>query len=85
MLKKEWLLMLVSVSVTLFLALGLVRWLAPQLLGVPTDLQLVKVQEEMQPYFDVVFQKGNLVAGVLSVKEKELAVKAAVEMFNQLS
>jgi len=39
---------------------------------------------DMEDYFDVVFQKGNLVAGVLSVKEKELAVKAATEMFNQL-
>jgi len=39
---------------------------------------------DMEDYFDVVFQKGNLVAGVLSVKEKGLAVKAAMEMFNQL-
>jgi hypothetical protein len=39
---------------------------------------------DMEDYYDVVFQKGNLVAGALSVKEKELAVKAAMEMHNQL-
>ncbi|MCJ7771952.1 MAG: hypothetical protein MUP22_02340, partial [Desulfobacterales bacterium] len=39
---------------------------------------------DMEDYVDVVFQKGNLVAGVLSVKEKELAVKTAIDMFNQL-
>ena len=39
---------------------------------------------DMDDYFDVVFQKGNLVAGVLSVTEKELALKSAMEMFNQL-
>ena len=52
MLKKEWLLMGVSVIATLLLALGLVRWFAPQLLGIPVDLQLVKVQKEVPPFFD---------------------------------
>jgi REP element-mobilizing transposase RayT len=39
---------------------------------------------DMEDYFDVVFQKSSLVAGVLSVKERGLAEKAAVEMFEQL-
>ena len=56
MLKKEWLLMGVSVIATLLLALGLVRWFAPQLLGIPVDLQLVKVQKEVPPFFDNIFQ-----------------------------
>jgi len=39
---------------------------------------------DMEDYYDVVFKKGDLVAGVLSVKKKELGVKAAMDMFNQL-
>lgn len=39
---------------------------------------------DMEDYVDVVFQKGSLVAGVLSVKEKEVAVKAAMDMFHNL-
>jgi len=39
---------------------------------------------DMDGYYDVVFQKGTRVAGVLSVKEKEAAINTAVDMYNQL-
>lgn len=58
--RKEWLLTITSVTVTLILALLLIRWLAPQLLGIPLDLQLVQVQKEVPPFFDNIFQKEVL-------------------------
>lgn len=48
--------LLASVVVTLLLTLGLTRWFAPQLLGISSNLQLVKVQKEVPPFFDGVFQ-----------------------------
>lgn len=39
---------------------------------------------DMEDYVDILFQKENLVGGVLEVKEKDVAVKAAMEMYDQL-
>lgn len=39
---------------------------------------------DMKDGFDVVFRKGSLVAGVLGVKEKDVAIKAALEMYDEL-
>lgn len=58
--RKEWLLALASALVTLGLALGLLRWLAPGLLGVPTDLQLVQVGREVPPFYDNVLRPQDL-------------------------
>lgn len=54
--KKEWLLLITTVAVTLLLSLGLIRWFAPQLLGVPISLQLVKVSKEVPPFYEGVFR-----------------------------
>jgi tetratricopeptide (TPR) repeat protein len=53
---KKWLLASALTLVTLFLALGIVRWMAPQLLGIPVDLQMVQVSKEVPPFFDGVFR-----------------------------
>jgi lysophospholipase L1-like esterase len=60
--KKEWLLLFVSVVITLLTVLGLVRWLAPQLLGIPVDLQLVRVDKKVPPFFENVFRLEDLSA-----------------------
>jgi len=45
------------VAVTVLLALGLVRWLAPELLGhVPADLRIVRTSREVPPFFEGVFR-----------------------------
>ena len=54
--RKEWGLAAAVALATLIAALGIVRWLAPQLLGVPADLQLVQVSREVPPFFDGVFR-----------------------------
>ena len=45
-----------SVAATLVVALALIRWLAPGLLGLPVDLQVVQVQDEVAPFYDTVFE-----------------------------
>ncbi len=54
--KKEWILLTVSVAVTFIIAFTLVRWFAPQLLGLPADLQMVRVAKEVPPFFDGIFR-----------------------------
>ena len=51
--KKEWLFTTVILLVTLAAALGLLRWLAPGLLGVPADLQMVQTSKKVPPFFDI--------------------------------
>jgi hypothetical protein len=63
---KNWLLVMVSMLVALLLALGLLRWLAPGLLGAPVDMRLVQSTEKLPPYFQVVFGlQGDEVDGFL--------------------
>jgi hypothetical protein len=50
--KKDWLLLAASIVLTLGVALGIVRWLAPQLLGITPDLQLVKIDKKVPPFFE---------------------------------
>ena len=57
--KKEWLLLIGSVTVTLLVALGLIRWFAPTLLGIPADLQMVQVSEEVSPFYQGVFRRED--------------------------
>jgi len=57
--KKEWLLTIVSVLLTFIFVLSLVRWFAPQLLGLPIDLQMVRVSKEVPPFFDGVFRQED--------------------------
>lgn len=50
--KKEWLLLAGTVLVTVALSLGLIRWFAPGLLGIPIDLQAVRVSKEVVPFYE---------------------------------
>jgi len=56
--KREWVLLAGSVCVTLLVALGLIRWLAPDLLGagVPVDRQVVRLSREVPPYYENAFK-----------------------------
>jgi len=38
----------------------------------------------MNGSYDVVFQKGSLIAGVTEVKDKKLAVEATIDLWKQL-
>ena len=57
--KREWLLASATGLVTLMAGLALIRWLAPQLLGLPIDLRLVGVQQALPPFYDGVFRPSD--------------------------
>jgi len=57
--KKEWIFASGVGLFTLILALAILRWMAPQLLGIPTDLQMVQVSTEVPPFFEGVFRKED--------------------------
>ncbi len=56
---REWILLLAVVVFTTAIALGAVRWFAPQLLGVPIDLQSVQVGREIPAFYDGVFRSPD--------------------------
>jgi hypothetical protein len=39
---------------------------------------------DMGKYYDVIFQKGSFAAGVTGVKDKDLAIGAAIDLWKQL-
>ncbi len=39
---------------------------------------------DMDKYYDVIFQKGSLVAGVIGLKNKDLAVEASIDFWKQI-
>ena len=67
--KKEWILLSATVLVTAALFLGLLRWLAPQLIGIPADLQMVQVSRELPPFFEGVFRDKDYAAQDLVLKD----------------
>jgi lysophospholipase L1-like esterase len=56
---REWLLAAGSVLITVVTAVALLRWLAPQLLGIPADLQLVQASETVPPFFENIFREQD--------------------------
>jgi len=74
--KKEWLLLSGIVTATLLLALLVIRWLAPGLLGIPTDLQLVQVSKTLPPFYEVVFNGEDLQSGKFMLQDPRTRVRA---------
>jgi lysophospholipase L1-like esterase len=74
--RKEWTLLVGVVVLTLIVSLGLIRWLAPQLLGIPIDLQMVRVSKETPPFFEVVFRRSDLETSDLLLKDPYTNVRA---------
>jgi len=75
-LKKEYLVLFLSVVVSLVAALGLVKWLAPQLLGLPADLQLVQVAEERPPFYEGVFHSPGWDSEKIIINDPYTRVRA---------
>ena len=74
--RKEWGLLLVSTGLTVMVALGLIRWFAPGLLGIPVDLQMVQVSEELPPFFKGVFRRADYESNQFILKDPYTAVRA---------
>ncbi|MDH3315999.1 MAG: hypothetical protein OER43_09570 [Gammaproteobacteria bacterium] len=67
--KKEWLLLFVVALITLAASLGILRWLAPQLIGLPVDLRLVKTSETLPPFYEGVFRRADYTSDDLFVND----------------
>ena len=76
MIRKEWILTLSVITVTLVSSLALLRWLAPGLLGGPADLQLIQLDEKVPAYYRGVFQKGHFENGEFLLKDPLTGVRA---------
>lgn len=53
------LLLTISTAVTLTVALLLIRWFAPTLLGLPADMVLLRSSNETPPYYENIFRKEH--------------------------
>jgi lysophospholipase L1-like esterase len=74
--KKEWVLSIGVVAITLVVAIGLIRWFAPQLLGIPVDLQAVRVSKEVPPFFENVFRKEDVGSRDFLLKDPYTNIRA---------
>ena len=74
--KKEYLLLFLSVVISLVAVLGLIKWQAPQLLGLPVDLQLVQVADERPPFYENVFHSPGWNSDKIILKDPFTRVRA---------
>ena len=74
--KKEYLFLFLSVVFSLIAALGLIKWLAPQLLGLPADLQLVQVPDERPPFYENIFRSPGWNSDKIILKDPFTRVRA---------
>lgn len=73
--RREALLLVCSVLVTLAGVLALLRWLAPGLLGVPTDLTLVQSSRQVPPFYRNVFRAGDRRTAEFLLNDPELLTR----------
>lgn len=74
--KSEWLLAASVVVSTAVLTLLAIRWLAPQLLGIPLDLQLVQSGKMVPTFFDGVFRDKDYASDELLLKDPVTNVRS---------
>jgi len=67
--KREWWLASASALLTLLLGLGLIRWLAPGLLGLPADVAVVRLSKEVPAFYDNVFRKPDYRSPAVILKD----------------
>lgn len=74
--KRDWLLAAGSVVVTLGASLLLIRALAPALLNIPPDLQMVQTSRSVPPFFDGVFRKHDYDSEAMLLKDPYLNIRS---------
>lgn len=73
---RDWLLVPAVIVISVMLALGLLRWLAPGLLGAPADLQLVQLGERVPAFYRGVFQDEHFGGGEYLLKDPLTRIRA---------
>ena len=74
--KKEWLLTLASAVITVVVAIALVRWLAPGLLGYAPDQRLVRSSEEVPPFFENIFREADYNSAEFTLNDPYLVIRS---------
>lgn len=74
--KREWILTIGVVAASVAIALGLIRWLAPSLLGIPADLELVQLSKKLPPFYDAVFRSKDLSSNKFILHDPVTRVRA---------
>jgi lysophospholipase L1-like esterase len=70
--KKQWIAIVVSSTLAAAAVMGVVRLTAPQLLGLPLDLELVQSSVQAVPFFDVVLNPKEIGAEDIYLKDPYL-------------
>lgn len=81
--KKEWLMASVLSIITLSALLAILRSFAPALLGIPVDLQMVKVDEKVPPFYENVFRLEDFKSQEFIIKDPLAVVRARPLVPNQ--
>lgn len=74
--KKEWILLAAVSAITITIALLGVRYFAPQLLGIPIDLQSVQVSQKVPPFFENIFRPEDYSSSEFLIKDPYVRVRA---------
>ncbi len=74
--KKDWLLLAASIVISLGVALGVTRWVAPRLFGVSPDLQLVGIDKKVPPFFENMFREEDLNSDSYLIQDPITRVRA---------
>lgn len=81
--KKEWVLLVATTVATLIIALLVIRWLAPGLLGIPVDLQMVRVEKKLPPFFEGVFREEDQKSDLFILKDPISNIRAHPLIYEQ--
>jgi hypothetical protein len=74
--RSEILLLLLSVVLTVSLALVLIRWIAPGLLGIAPDLVLVQSDEKVLPFYENIFLKEHWSSSEFMLQDPFVNIRA---------
>ena len=67
--KKVWIGIVIASVIAALAVLGITRLLAPQLLGLPLDLQMVQVSDKVVPFFDVALNEEEIRGKIKYIKD----------------
>jgi hypothetical protein len=74
--KKEVLLIVISSAITILTALWLIKWIAPQLLGGSSDMQIVQVDKKVPPFYEGVFRRQDITSEEFILQDPYTRVRA---------
>ena len=82
---RDWGLFFLITVLTLIVSIALIRWLAPGLLGITGDLQLVQVSREVPPFYENVFRSDNPTRGLFLLNDPITKVRALPKFPNDIN